>query len=251
MRPSREEADLAVTKGPPAVTQRRYCSLSSRAASDPTPTVTSMPARRRASSPLPLTRGLGSGMAATQREIPAATTASVQGGVRPWWQHGSKETTRVAPRAASPASRRAVTSAWGPPAGAGGAPPPGALRPATAHSSYLPSLGGVAQEPPWGPDGIVVGARMPPAPSVGAAQSRVLLRSGPLGDTEAGGGHRLQPGLGNLSAAHLAEPVPARVQPAQRRFDGGKLGSHPQLDGRIQLPVHGIGGLLGREVVGP
>ncbi len=118
MRPSKDEANLAVTKGSPAVTQRMYCSLSSRAASASTPTVTSMPARRRLSRPPPLTRGLGSGMAVTQREIPAATTASVQGGVRPWWQQGSRETTRVAPRAASPASRRAVTSAWGPPAGA-------------------------------------------------------------------------------------------------------------------------------------
>src|ERR1019366_7984403 len=72
MRPSREEANLAVTNGSPAVTQRRYCSLSSRAASASTPTVTSMPARRRLSRPPPLTRGLGSGMAATQREMPAA-----------------------------------------------------------------------------------------------------------------------------------------------------------------------------------
>ena len=43
--------------------------------------------------------------------MPAANTASVHGGVWPWWQHGSSVTTSVAPRADSPADSRATTSA--------------------------------------------------------------------------------------------------------------------------------------------
>jgi hypothetical protein len=42
-------------------------------------------------------------IATTTRLTPAAITASVQGGVRPWWQQGSSVTTRVPPRARSPA----------------------------------------------------------------------------------------------------------------------------------------------------
>ena len=46
---------------------------------------------------------------------PAAMSASVQGGVLPWWAHGSRFTTRVAPRARAPAAASAATSACGPP----------------------------------------------------------------------------------------------------------------------------------------
>ena len=38
-------------------------------------------------------------MATTTRRIPAASSASLQGGVRPWWQQGSRVTTAVPPRA--------------------------------------------------------------------------------------------------------------------------------------------------------
>jgi hypothetical protein len=89
------------------------------------------------------------------------------------------------------------------------------------------------------------------APSVGAAQPRVLLRPRLISDAVAGRGHRLQPGLGDLPSADLAKPVPARIQPGQCRFDSGELGSHPHFHRRVQLPVQGIGGLLGRELVGP
>ena len=54
-------------------------------------------------------------MAAKTRPTPARSTASVQGGVLPWWRHGSRVTYSVAPRAASPAAVRALTSAWASP----------------------------------------------------------------------------------------------------------------------------------------
>ena len=50
------------------------------------------------------------------RRTPAASMAWVQGGVLPWWLQGSKVTYKSAPRAASPAARKASTSAWGNPA---------------------------------------------------------------------------------------------------------------------------------------
>ena len=55
-------------------------------------------------------------MASTTRAMPAAITAWLHGGVRPWWQQGSSVTTSVPPRARSPAWARAPTSAWGLPA---------------------------------------------------------------------------------------------------------------------------------------
>ena len=51
------------------------------------------------------------------RRIPAAMIASVHGGVRPWWLHGSSVLTSVAPTAASPARRSASRSACAPPGG--------------------------------------------------------------------------------------------------------------------------------------
>ena len=64
----------------------------------------------------PTATGLVSAWANTTRRTPAAISASEQGPVRPVWLHGSRVTTAVVPRAASPASRSASTSACGPPA---------------------------------------------------------------------------------------------------------------------------------------
>ena len=50
-------------------------------------------------------------MAAITRRTPAASTASVHGGVLPWWQHGSSVTYSVAPRADLPVGT--VTSSTG------------------------------------------------------------------------------------------------------------------------------------------
>ena len=59
----------------------------------------------------PAATGFGSVWAKTTRATPAATSASAHGPVRPVWLHGSRVTTAVPPRAASPAWRRASTSA--------------------------------------------------------------------------------------------------------------------------------------------
>ena len=65
------------------------------------------PPREAASSPPPATFGNGSVIAATTRFTPDRSTASVQGGVWPWWQHGSSVTMSVPPLAFSPAASRA------------------------------------------------------------------------------------------------------------------------------------------------
>ncbi len=59
----------------------------------------------------------GSGRASRRRpaRLRQRATASVQGGVVPWWAHGSIVTYRVAPLARSPAASSATTSACGPP----------------------------------------------------------------------------------------------------------------------------------------
>ena len=56
------------------------------------PWLTSMPSCCRRYKPRPATCGLGSCMAATTRETPAAISASQHGGVRPWWLQGSSVT---------------------------------------------------------------------------------------------------------------------------------------------------------------
>ena len=66
-------------------------------------------------SPRPLAFGVGSSEATTTRAIPAATIASVHGGVWPVWQHGSSETYRVAPSGLSLHASSAARSAWGSP----------------------------------------------------------------------------------------------------------------------------------------
>jgi len=70
-------------------------SLSVRASRSNTPLVTAMPAARSRSSPLPLTAGLGSVVAATTRTTPLRSSAFVHGPVRPVWQHGSSVTYAV------------------------------------------------------------------------------------------------------------------------------------------------------------
>jgi hypothetical protein len=87
-----------------------------RASSSINPRTTGMPALRRARNPFPATSGFGSCIAATTRLTPAAMIALVQGPVRPVWAHGSRVTYRSAPRAAAPASWRAIASACGNPA---------------------------------------------------------------------------------------------------------------------------------------
>ena len=56
------------------------------------PDLTAMPAAAMRRWPSPATCGLGSSSADTTRAMPAAMMASAQGGVRPWWEQGSKVT---------------------------------------------------------------------------------------------------------------------------------------------------------------
>src|SRR4051794_4947389 len=115
--PSSVIADLKSTHGRPvrACLRNAWLPSRARAASSPAATQTSTPSSRRIPRPRPLAFSDGSSEATTTRAMPAATIASVHGGVLPWWQHGSSETYSVAPRAASPAARSALTSACGPP----------------------------------------------------------------------------------------------------------------------------------------
>src|SRR5580692_7981095 len=115
--PSAEIASLSMTWGRRSRMRRIWPAWSRRACSAPTPTSTTMPAARRRAWPSPATSGLGSWSADTTRVMPAAMTASAQGGVLPWCEQGSSVTYSVAPRAASPARRKASTSAWGRPPG--------------------------------------------------------------------------------------------------------------------------------------
>ena len=69
--------------------------------------------------PRPAAFSVGSSEAMTTREMPAATIASVHGGVRPVCAHGSSETYIVAPRrSAPPQASIAARSACGPPSSA-------------------------------------------------------------------------------------------------------------------------------------
>ena len=116
VRPSAPMAHLRMARGRPVARRCRKARLRLRASASHTPWITAMPAACSWAMPPPATWGLGSAMAITTCWRPAAITASLQGGVRPWWQQGSSVTTKVPPRARSPAWRRAPTSAWGPPA---------------------------------------------------------------------------------------------------------------------------------------
>ena len=92
--PSSVMADLNRTQGRPVRACLRKAWLTSRAAPARAPSaiVTSTPSSRRIPSPRPLAFSVGSSEATTTRLMPAATIASVQGGVSPWWQQGSSET---------------------------------------------------------------------------------------------------------------------------------------------------------------
>ena len=69
--------------------------------------------------PRPAALSVGSSLATTTRAIPASMIASVHGGVRPVWQHGSSDTYIVAPRACSAVhAPSAARSACGPPSSA-------------------------------------------------------------------------------------------------------------------------------------
>ena len=91
-RPSRLMAVLAVTPGSPKRMRLTKPRLRRVASPSPSPMATAIPASASARQPLPWTAGLGSVMARITRAIPAPTSDSVQGGVRPWWQQGSKVT---------------------------------------------------------------------------------------------------------------------------------------------------------------
>ena len=97
--PSRVMADLKSTQGRPARACLRKAWLSSRArvASSPSAMTTSTPSSRRMPRLRPEAFSVGSSEPTTTRPMPAARIASVQGGVRPWWQQGSSETYSVAP----------------------------------------------------------------------------------------------------------------------------------------------------------
>src|SRR4030067_97540 len=113
--PSRDAAIFNITKGLPVVTLFIQPSLSFRHSASSTPVSTSIPAFLSISKPLPETFGFGSVIPATTLFFPAFITASVQGGVLPKWQHGSRFRYSVPPLAALPASFSALTSAWAPP----------------------------------------------------------------------------------------------------------------------------------------
>src|SRR5271169_2182017 len=117
MRPSSEVASLNVTSGRPSRRRLRKPALTSAASSALSPTSTSSPAARSRRSPSPATRGSGSSRATTTRRTPAVIRASTQGGVWPQWQHGSRLTCAMAPRAAFPARRSASVSPCGRPPG--------------------------------------------------------------------------------------------------------------------------------------
>ena len=87
IRPSAVTATLYVTNGRPSDFHVRHASLRARASKESTSS-TSTPAARRRSSPPEASR-FGSSEPATTFATPAASTASVHGGVVPWWAHGS------------------------------------------------------------------------------------------------------------------------------------------------------------------
>ena len=117
--PSSVIADLKTTSGRPVRACLRKGWLSRRAASaiSPSTKVTSTPSSRSIPGPRPAAFEVGSSEAITTRAIPAATIASVHGGVRPWWQQGSSETYRVAPEGSSSQAASAIRSACASPGG--------------------------------------------------------------------------------------------------------------------------------------
>ena len=85
-------AHLATTNGREVSDRFKYGALSKRARPFTTKFRPASPSFSMTDSPRPFTLGNGSVIATTTRAIPAASMASVHGGVLPKWQHGSRVT---------------------------------------------------------------------------------------------------------------------------------------------------------------
>ncbi|MNP61140.1 hypothetical protein D3C76_1562940 [compost metagenome] len=92
VRPSRLAPSLTVTCGKAVRIRLKKPGLSASASALSRPKSVLMPASDNMRNPRPPTWGLGSTMAATTRVTPALISASAQGGVRPWWEQGSRVT---------------------------------------------------------------------------------------------------------------------------------------------------------------
>ena len=94
--PSKDAAAFRRTQGVLRTMRLKNPMFSSRDAtasgSSTASTCTCTPAARSRAKPWPPTSGLGSAMAATTLVMPAATSASQHGPVRPWWEQGSSVT---------------------------------------------------------------------------------------------------------------------------------------------------------------
>ena len=95
-KPSRLCAHLSVIQGLSSFMAKKNRRLSSRASFSRQPTIASIPASVNLASPRPATMGLGSLVATTTRPTPRDVNKSAQGGVFPWWLHGSRVTYAVA-----------------------------------------------------------------------------------------------------------------------------------------------------------
>src|SRR5437763_1137465 len=118
--PSSVMAVFQVTSGRPvfACLRNGWFIIRAALATAPSTTSTRIPSSRSMPSPRPLAFSLGSSLATTTRASRASTIASVHGGVRPWWQHGSSDTYIVAPAGSAVHADRASRSACGMPAAA-------------------------------------------------------------------------------------------------------------------------------------
>ncbi len=92
VRPSRLAAIFSTTQGWPVLRCLTYGASCSATSSAATPSVTSMPAARRAATPRPATRAVGVLDADDDPGDARLDDGVVQGGVRPWWAHGSSVT---------------------------------------------------------------------------------------------------------------------------------------------------------------
>ena len=92
MRPSSESASLSDTYGRPAVMCFAHGAMDVWAFSSRTPRTTSMPAARSFVGAVALDVGVRVAAPDDDARDPDAMIASVHGGVRPWWLHGSSVT---------------------------------------------------------------------------------------------------------------------------------------------------------------
>ncbi len=113
LRPSRVVANFQVTNGRAVVHGERPGPVERPGRGRPGARPRPRCRRRAAPAAPPAATGLVSAWANTTRRTPAAISAPAHGPVRPVWLQGSRVTTAVAPRAASPASCRAAASACG------------------------------------------------------------------------------------------------------------------------------------------